>query len=68
MDQEVKTRQADAGKIKKVPLKAELVVQLKALEKEHEELKLEHAKNLQVIKTLEMKVDDFVKQKEQKQK
>ena len=44
------------AKPKKAPLKAELVVQLKVLEKEHEAPKLENIKNLGTIHELENKV------------
>ena len=43
-------------KPKKAPLKTEFIVQLKALEKEHEALKLENIKNLEKIHELESKV------------
>ena len=43
-------------KPKKAPLKTEFIVQLKALEKEHEALKLENIKNLEKIHELENKV------------
>ena len=43
-------------KPKKAPLKTEFIVQLKALEKEHEALKLENIKNLETIHELENKV------------
>ena len=67
MDQKVNTKQVDAGKVKKVPLKAELVVQLKAIQQEHEELKLEYSKSIQLIQILEVKVDDLEKQIEHKE-
>ena len=52
---------------KKVPLKAEQVIQLKAIQQEHEQLKLEYSKSIQLIQTLEVKVDDLKKQIEQKE-
>ena len=39
---ETKLIEGDVEKIKKVPLKAELIVKLNDLEKEHEFLKMEH--------------------------
>ena len=54
--QETKTFGTCIEKPKKAPLKAELIVQLKALEKEHEALKLENIKNLGTIHDLENKV------------
>ena len=53
-------------KPKKAPLKAELLVQLKVLEKEHEALKLENIKHLATIEELENKVatlEEVVKKK-----
>ena len=53
-------------KMKKAPLKAELLVQLTVLEKEHEALKLENIKHLATIEELENKVatlEEVVKKK-----
>ena len=65
MAQEIKTKDVDVGKVKKVPLKADLVVELKSLHKEHEALKLENTKNCQTIQTLEKKVFDLEQQTDQ---
>lgn len=65
MDQGPKTKEIDNGK---VPLKAELVIQLKALQKDYEALKLENAKNLEHIQTLEIKVVDLETQTEHNDK
>ena len=55
---------SNTKKTKKAPLKAELIVKLKNLEKEYEALKLENLNNLKTIQELENKlasVEDQVK-------
>ena len=47
---------SNTEKPKKAPLKAELIIQLKNLEKEYEALKLENMNNLKTIQELENKV------------
>ena len=55
-EQETKVLVSNTDKLKKAPLKAELIIQLKNLEKEHEALKKENVNNLKTIRELENKV------------
>ena len=45
--------------IQKAPLKADLIVQLKKLEKEHESLKIENENNIKTINKLEIRVAEL---------
>lgn len=64
--QEVKANKVVTEKVKvKVPTKAELVIQMKAMQDELASLKVENTKNLEIIVTLETKVAVFKKEKEQ---
>ena len=58
--QEVKANKVVTEKVKvKVPTKAELVIQMKAMQDELASLKGENTKNLELIVTLETKVAVF---------
>ena len=56
ISQETNPVRSNTEKPKKAPLKAELIIQLKNLEKEHEALKLQNMNNLKTIQELENKV------------
>ena len=65
---ETKLIEGDVEKIKKVPLKAELIVKLNNLEKEHEALKVEHGalkldytNFFEINQNLERKITDLEK-------
>ena len=64
--QEIKQLGSNTEKPKKAPLKAELIVKLKNLEKEYEALKVENSKHLQTIEDLEIKVASLEKQTKKK--
>ena len=65
-NQETKNIGIDFEKTKKAPLKADLIVQLKTLEKEHEALKIENDKNLETIHKLEIRVVELEENSKQK--
>ena len=65
---ETKLIEGNVEKTEKVPLKAELIVKLNNLEKEHEALKVEHealklnyTKNIEINHNLERKIVDLEK-------